>query len=82
MEKLTRRHPHVFGDEAGELVELPTQARTPSEVRDNWDAIKRTEKGGGDPFAGVAENLPALSYALKVLRRATGGADRIDPIPP
>ena len=79
VEKLTRRHPHVFGDEAGELAELPTRARTPSEVRENWDAIKRTEKGGTDPFAGIAENLPALSYAAKVLRRATPRADRIDP---
>src|SRR5256886_4619137 len=42
VEKLVRRHPHIFESEA-ELRELPTQARTPAEVRENWDAIKRTE---------------------------------------
>jgi nucleoside triphosphate diphosphatase len=47
-------------------------------VRENWDAIKRTEQGGAEMFAGLPENLPALSYARKVLRRATGGADRVD----
>src|SRR5947208_17161042 len=31
-EKLVRRHPHVFGEEA-EIESLPTQARTPDEVR-------------------------------------------------
>jgi XTP/dITP diphosphohydrolase/tetrapyrrole methylase family protein/MazG family protein/ATP diphosphatase len=79
VEKLVRRHPHIFESESGELEGLPTQARTPAEVRENWDAIKRTEADAADPFAGVAQNLPALSYARKVLRRATGGADRVDP---
>jgi XTP/dITP diphosphohydrolase/tetrapyrrole methylase family protein/MazG family protein/ATP diphosphatase len=78
VEKLVRRHPHIFERDA-ELRELPTQARTPAEVRENWDAIKRTETDAADPFAGVAENLPALTYARKVLRRVTGGADRVDP---
>jgi MazG family protein len=76
-EKLVRRHPHVFGDE-GEIDSLPTRARTPDEVRENWDAIKRTETDAADPFAGVAENLPSLTYARKVLRRVTGGADDVD----
>jgi XTP/dITP diphosphohydrolase/tetrapyrrole methylase family protein/MazG family protein/ATP diphosphatase len=78
VEKLVRRHPHVFGDEAAGLSGLPTEARTPTEVRENWDAIKRTEQGGGEHFSGIPENLPGLSYARKVLRRATGGADRVD----
>jgi MazG family protein len=68
-EKLIRRHPHVFGDDAADLGSLPTEARTASEVRENWDAIKRTE-AGGEPSASVPENLPSLVYAAKLQRRA------------
>jgi MazG family protein len=80
-EKLVRRHPHVFGEDAdGMLESLPTAARTPAEVRENWDAIKRTETGApDDPLAGVTEALPALLYARKLQRRAEGGSDRRDP---
>src|SRR5204863_10004470 len=42
--KLIRRHPHVFGD---------VEAADASEVRRNWDEIKRSEEGrGGELFAG------------------------------
>jgi MazG family protein len=74
-EKLVRRHPHVFGDDLGSL---PTEARTASEVRENWDAIKQTEPGAGEPFGNLPENLPALLYARKLQRRATGH-DRLSP---
>ena len=63
-EKLVRRHPHVFGEEG--LAGLPTEATTPSEVKQNWDAIKLREHDGGE----VAEALPALVYARKRLKRA------------
>src|SRR5690242_11994245 len=61
-EKLIRRHPHVFGD---------VQAETSTEVRRNWDEIKRTEPGR-EPgvFGEVPENLPGPLYARKVQRRA------------
>src|SRR2546423_12037056 len=60
--KLIRRHPHVFGD---------VEAADASEVRRNWDEIKRSEEGrAGELFAGVPETLPGLLYAQKVLRRA------------
>src|SRR2546430_2880365 len=72
-EKLIRRHPHVFGEDPAELRSLPTEARTASEVRRNWDAIKRTESGG-DPFDSIPENLPSLLYAAKLRRRAAGAA--------
>ncbi len=42
--KLIRRHPHIFGDTA--LAELPTDATTASEVKQNWDAIKLREGPG------------------------------------
>ena len=77
-EKLVRRHPHVFGAEDGEaLAGLPTEARTPAEVRENWDAIKRGEGKAGE----AAEALPALIYARKVQRRADGGSDRAEARP-
>jgi nucleoside triphosphate diphosphatase len=68
-EKLVRRHPHVFGDVVSGLESLPTEARTASEVRENWDAIKRREPGA-DPLGGIPENLPSLLYAAKLQRRA------------
>jgi nucleoside triphosphate diphosphatase len=63
IQKLIRRHPHVFGE---------TEAKTAGEVLRNWDRIKREEEGRGadDPFADVPENLPALLYARKMQRRA------------
>ena len=62
-EKLIRRHPHIFGRR--DLADLPTGATTPSEVKENWDAIKLREAHGGE----VAEMLPALTYARKRLKR-------------
>jgi MazG family protein len=79
--KLVRRHPHVFGDEGGDaLAGLPTEARTPAQVRENWDAIKRAESGAasGSP-PEIGPGLPALIYARKLQRRAEGGSDRGDP---
>ena len=67
-DKLIRRHPHVFGD---------VEAETSSEVRRNWDQIKRSEPGR-EPgiFGEVPENLPGPLYARKVQRRAaTSGFD-------
>jgi len=62
VQKLIRRHPHVFGE---------TEAETAGEVLKNWDRIKREQegRGAGDPFADVPENLPALLYARKMQRR-------------
>ena len=63
VQKLIRRHPHVFGE---------AEARTAGQVLQNWDQIKREEEGRGadEPFADVPENLPSLLYARKVQRRA------------
>jgi MazG family protein len=61
-EKLIRRHPHVFGE---------VQAETSTEVRRNWDQIKRGEPGREQGvFGEVPENLPGPLYARKVQRRA------------
>ena len=57
--KLIRRHPHVYGD---------TELKTAGEVLSQWEEIKREVEGGGEP-SELPENLPALLYARKVLRR-------------
>jgi MazG family protein len=64
VEKLIRRHPHVFGS---------VRAQSAGEVLRNWDQIKRGEEGR-EPgiFGDVPETLPALLYARKVQRRASG----------
>jgi XTP/dITP diphosphohydrolase/tetrapyrrole methylase family protein/MazG family protein/ATP diphosphatase len=86
-EKLVRRHPHVFGEGNGTGLEgLPTEARTAAEVRENWDAIKREERGTGEDAVaeaggGASGAMPALIYARKVQRRAEGGSDRARPEP-
>ncbi|HWC32550.1 MAG TPA: MazG family protein, partial [Actinomycetota bacterium] len=64
VEKLIRRHPHVFAD---------TTAETPSEVYANWERIKAAEEGAaGTIDAGIPRALPALLAAQKVQRRAAG----------
>jgi MazG family protein len=65
VEKLVRRHPHVFGE---------VSAATAGEVLRNWDRIKSSEAGReGGLFGEVPENLPSLLYARKVQRRAASG---------
>lgn len=65
--KLTRRHPHVFGD---------VTVSGPDEVKQNWDQIKAAERaaaGDGAPVSaldGVPMSQPALSLAAQLLRRA------------
>jgi MazG family protein len=62
-DKLVRRHPHVFGD---------VKADTSGEVLQNWEKIKKTEKGGETPRSlveGIPRHLPALSKAHLVQKR-------------
>ena len=42
-----------------------------------WEEIKREVEGDGErePLAGLPENLPALLYARKVLRRVDPDAE-------
>ncbi len=63
-DKLVRRHPHVFGDLAGE--DLDTD-----EVLSNWDDIKRAEKSRTSVFDGIPRSMPALAYAAKVGTKAS-----------
>jgi XTP/dITP diphosphohydrolase len=66
VEKLIRRHPHVFSD---------VQVSGAEEVKRNWDAIKAAERGGQDgalpaALGSVPFGQPALSLAAQLQRRA------------
>lgn len=62
-EKMTRRHPHVFGEGASR-----------AEGHAQWESIKAAERAIKDPdgsaLAGVAVALPALLRAEKLQKRA------------
>jgi MazG family protein len=63
VEKLIRRHPHVFAD---------VEADTPDQVYANWERIK-AEEGEHQPIdAEMPASLPSLLAAQKVQRRASG----------
>ncbi|MFI7444406.1 MazG family protein [Nonomuraea indica] len=65
VDKLVRRHPHVFGS---------VRADSADEVSDNWEAIKAAERAAkgerSSALDGVPLGQPALSLAAQLLRRA------------
>jgi uncharacterized protein YabN with tetrapyrrole methylase and pyrophosphatase domain len=66
VEKLVRRHPHVFGK---------TKVKDVDEVWVNWEKIKRAEKHGTararhSAFDGIPKHLPALLRAEKLIKKA------------
>ncbi|RJP61540.1 MAG: nucleoside triphosphate pyrophosphohydrolase [Candidatus Auribacter fodinae] len=65
-DKMIRRHPHVFGDQAKKL-------NTPDEVLDQWDTIKKTEKQHQHRTSildGIPKHLPSLMRAYKAQKKA------------
>ncbi len=66
VEKLVRRHPHVFGR---------TKVKGVDEVWANWEKIKHAEKKGTrhervSAFDGIPKHLPALLRAEKLVKKA------------
>lgn len=66
VDKLIRRHPHVFGD---------VKVKNVDQVWANWEQIKRAEKQGTKhdrPSAldGIPKHLPALQRAEKLVKKA------------
>ena len=66
VEKLIRRHPHVFGK---------AKVKNVDEVWANWEKIKKAEKHGTkharhSALDGVPKHLPALLRAEKLLKKA------------
>jgi tetrapyrrole methylase family protein/MazG family protein len=64
VDKLIRRHPHVFGD---------VSVSGTAEVLANWEAIKATERRNNgekrSPLSGIPKGLPALAQADAYLDR-------------
>ena len=66
VEKLIRRHPHVFGD---------ADAKTVAAVWSQWEQIKTVEKQGTwhhrpSALDGIPRHLPALLRAEKLIKKA------------
>jgi tetrapyrrole methylase family protein / MazG family protein len=66
VDKLIRRHPHVFGK---------TKVKNVDEVWANWEKIKKAEKHGThlerkSALDGIPKHLPALLRAEKLLKKA------------
>jgi MazG family protein len=62
VEKLVRRHPHVFGE-----VEVNGSA----EVLSNWDKIKLQEYGDRGLLAGLPRSFPALARAQRMSEKVS-----------
>lgn len=60
VEKLIRRHPHVFSD---------VKSTSSAEVLENWEAQKAVEKGRISVIDGVPLAQPSLPLATKILYR-------------
>ncbi|HEY1221894.1 MAG TPA: MazG nucleotide pyrophosphohydrolase domain-containing protein [Acidimicrobiales bacterium] len=60
-DKLTCRHPHVFGD---------VHVNDSSDVAARWEKLKASEKGRSSVTEGIATQLPALSLYAKLLAKS------------
>jgi XTP/dITP diphosphohydrolase len=70
VDKLVRRHPHVFGDRT---------VAGAAEVEANWEVIKAAEKGRSSLTEGVPLGQPALSLAAKLQRRVAKAGLHVGP---
>ena len=68
-DKLIRRHPHVFGDEAVE---------SSADVLANWEKLKAAEKNRNSATDGVALSQPALPLITKLIYRADKNGIELD----
>ncbi len=77
VEKLIRRHPHVFGDAV---------VSGTAEVLANWEAIKAAERRNNgekrSPLSGIPQGLPALAQAQAYLDRMSRLQERPTPSAP
>jgi len=74
-EKLIRRHPHVFGSNAGgSNTDEPSPSVSTAEVMENWAKIK-AEKEGRSPKDSILDEvrrgLPPLDRAWKLQKKAS-----------
>jgi XTP/dITP diphosphohydrolase len=73
VDKLVRRHPHVFGPDVGH--------RDAAEVEATWHTLKAAEKGRESAVEGVPPGLPALALTAKLMHRARSHGVLVD-LPP
>jgi ATP diphosphatase len=69
-DKMERRHPHVFGEQAGQTAGKIDSADAQTQA---WEAQKASERAAGGQasvLSGVARGLPALLRAFKLQNRA------------
>ena len=74
IDKLVRRHPHVYGGKA---------AANAAEVVERWERIKRDQEGREGIFHDVPASLPSALYAQRLQARAAAVGfdwDRAEPI--
>lgn len=87
-EKLVRRHPHVFAD--GQLyAATQTSAVNSEQVKQRWEEIKQQERAeqaeseqAVSVLADIPLNMPALSRALKIQKRASSVGFDWSSLPP
>jgi MazG family protein len=61
VDKLIRRHPHVFSD---------VHVQDTAVIRQRWESAKQREKGRESLLDGVPRTLPALTRARRVQEKA------------
>lgn len=66
-DKLVRRHPHVFSDEA-----------VPEDMWANWEQRKAAEKGRRSALDGIAESMSSIARAHKVVSRSRSHGVDVD----
>lgn len=73
VDKLVRRHPHVFGD-----ADDRAHATSAEHVASRWETLKQAEKQRASAVEGVPLAQPALSLAAKLLHRAGKAGVEVD----
>jgi XTP/dITP diphosphohydrolase len=63
IEKLIRRHPHIYGD---------VTVNNAEDVKNNWEKIKLEEKDRDSVLTGVPNSLPAMVKAYRMQEKARG----------
>lgn len=66
-DKLIRRHPHVFSDEAA-----------PDDMWASWEQRKQAEKGRTSALEGIAEAMSSIARAHKVISRTRSHGIDVD----
>ncbi|HYN72224.1 MAG TPA: MazG family protein [Nakamurella sp.] len=85
VDKLVRRHPHVFGGPGGApgsvidaAAENADREFSAADQQDRWDEFKRSERGRSRALAGVALGQPSAALAGKLGHRAAKFGLRVE----